>query len=176
MIFRETHLEGLVVVELESVEDERGSFARTFDSAAWEARGMSARVLQCSLSRNLRRGTLRGLHFQVAPDEERKLVGCSSGAIFDVAVDLRAESPTFRRWFGLELSAANGSLLYIPAGFAHGFLTLTDDADVRYQMSDVYVADASRGVRWDDPAFGIDWPADPQVISARDSAYPDFAG
>ena len=174
MIFQDTGLEGLVLVELESVSDERGTFARTFDAAEWEARGMCARVLQCNLSRNVRRGTLRGLHYQEAPHGETKLVRCSRGAIFDVAVDLRRDSPTFLRWFGAELSGENGRMLHIPAGFAHGFLTLADDSEVLYQMSDVYVPEAARGVRWDDAAFAIEWPGPPAVISERDRNYPDF--
>ncbi len=174
MNFRETDLEGVVVVELEPIADERGSFARTFDAAAWEARGLSARVVECSLSRNLARGTLRGMHYQAAPNAETKLVRCSRGRIFDVAVDLRPRSATYCRWFGLELSDENGRMLYLPEGIAHGFLTLTAGAEVLYQMSDVYVPASARGVRWDDPAFGIEWPATPQVISSRDRAYPDF--
>ncbi len=175
MIFRETELAGLVVVELVPIADERGSFARTFDAAAWEASGLNPRVLECSLSRNHARGTLRGMHYQEAPHGETKLVRCSRGAIFDVAVDLRPESATYRRWFGLELSDENGRMLSIPEGVAHGFLTLTAGAEVLYQMSDVYVPTAARGVRWDDPAFGIDWPESPQVISSRDRTFPDFA-
>jgi len=175
MIFSESDLEGVVIVELEPISDERGSFARTFDAAAWEAHGLCARVVECSLSRNPARGTLRGMHYQAPPDGERKLVRCSRGTIFDVAVDLRPESATYRRWFGLELSDENGRMLSIPEGVAHGFLTLTAGAEVLYQMSDVYVPTAARGVRWDDPAFGIDWPESPQVISSRDRTFPDFA-
>ena len=174
MIFTDTGLPGLVLVELEHVVDERGSFARTFDAAEWEARGMSARVAQCNLSRNAAISTLRGLHYQAAPYEEAKLVRCSQGAVFDVAVDLRPESPTFRRWFGAQLSAENGRMLYVPEGFAHGFLTLTAVSEVLYQMSSPYESAAARGVRWDDPAFGIEWPAEPRVVSERDRAFPDF--
>lgn len=174
MIFRETGFGGLVVIELELVGDERGSFARTFDAAEWAANGMSARVVQCNLSRNARRRTLRGLHYQADPYGEAKLVRCSRGAVYDVAVDLRRDSPTFRGWFGLELSEANDRMLYIPEGFAHGFLTLTDDTEVLYQMSSEYAPDAARGVRWDDPAFGIEWPEEPLVVSERDRAFPDF--
>lgn len=174
MIFRDTGLPALVVVELEPVSDKRGSFAHTFDSSEWEARGMCARILQCNLSRNHYRGTLRGMHYQEAPSAECKLVRCSRGAIFDVAVDIRRDSPTFRRWFGLELSDANGRMLYIPEGFAHGFLTLTDGSEVLYQMSESYVPTSARGFRWDDPAFAIEWPAPPLVISERDSGFLDF--
>lgn len=174
MIFRDTGLAGLVLIELEPVRDERGSFARTFDAAEWESRGMSSHVVQCNLSRNAVRGTLRGLHYQTAPHGEAKLVRCSAGAIFDVAVDLRRDSPTFCRWFGQELSAENGRMLFIPQGFAHGFLTLTDASEVLYQMSAPYEASAARGVRWDDPVFAIEWPVEPLMLSDRDRGYADF--
>jgi len=135
---------------------------------------MSSRVVQCNLSRNLARGTLRGLHHQAAPHEEAKLVRCSRGTIFDVAVDLRPDSPTFRDWFGQELSTENGRMLFVPEGLAHGFITLTDDSEVLYQMSEPYEASAARGVRWDDPAFAIEWPLEPVMISERDRTFPDF--
>jgi dTDP-4-dehydrorhamnose 3,5-epimerase len=172
--FVETELPGLLVVELEWARDERGSFARTFDLSEWEVRGMCGRVVQCNLSRNDRPGTLRGMHYQEAPYEEAKLVRCGKGAVFDVAVDLRRDSPTFRRWFGLELSEENGRMLHIPAGLAHGFLTLTETSEVVYQMSAAYAPAHARGVRWDDPAFAIAWPAVPSVISERDRTFPDF--
>jgi dTDP-4-dehydrorhamnose 3,5-epimerase len=175
MNFVETGLQGLIVVELEPSSDERGSFARTFDSAEWEARGMCPRVVQCNLSRNVLRYTLRGLHYQDEPQAETKLVRCSRGTVFDVAVDLRPDSATFRRWFGLELSEDNGRMLHIPGGFAHGFLTLSDASEVLYQMSEAYVPSLARGVRWDDPAFAIDWPASPLVMSERDRSFPDFS-
>jgi dTDP-4-dehydrorhamnose 3,5-epimerase len=174
VIIRDTDLPGLRVIELEASTDERGSFARTFDAAEWESRGMSTRVEQCSLSRNALRGTLRGMHYQAAPFAECKLVRCGRGAIFDVAVDLRPDSPGFRRWFGVELSESNDTLLYIPEGLAHGFFTLTDDSEVLYQISERYSPEHSRGVRWDDPAFGIAWPDEPRVISDRDRAFADF--
>lgn len=174
MTFRDTGLAGLIVIELDPVSDERGSFARTFDSSAWERRGMCTRVVQCNLSRNFARGTLRGMHYQEVPYAETKLVRCSRGAVFDVAVDIRRDSLTFRRWFGLELSDENSCMLYIPEGFAHGFVTLTDDSEVHYQMSDFYVPTSARGIRWDDPALKIEWPITPQVISDRDRGFPDF--
>jgi dTDP-4-dehydrorhamnose 3,5-epimerase len=175
VIFRETELPGLVVVELEELADERGSFARTFDAEEWERRGMCARVVQCNLSRNAASGTLRGLHYQDAPHGEAKLVRCSRGRVFDVAVDLRPDSPSFRAWHGIELTDANGLMLHIPDGFAHGFVTLADDTEVQYQMSAPYVLAAARGVRWDDPAFAIVWPVEPVVVSERDRTFPDFA-
>lgn len=174
MNFTDTGLQGLVLVELESIDDERGSFARTFDAAEWEARGMPSRIAQCNLSRNIGLHTLRGMHYQEPPYEEAKLVRCSQGAIFDVAVDLRHDSPTFKRWFGAELSAENGRMLFLPEGFAHGFLTLTAESEVVYQMSNLYEPTAARGVRWDDPAFAIEWPAEPVVMSERDRGFPDF--
>jgi dTDP-4-dehydrorhamnose 3,5-epimerase len=174
MIFRETGLEGLVVIELEPLVDERGSFARVFDAQEWTARGMAALVAQRSVSRNLVRGTLRGMHYQEAPFAETKLVRCSRGAVHDVAVDLRPDSATYCRSFGIELSEHNDLMLSIPEGFAHGFLTLADGAEIEYQMSEYYEPGSGRGVRWDDPAFGIEWPARPTLISERDRTYPDF--
>lgn len=174
MIVRDTDLPGVRVIRMEAAADERGSFARTFDAAEWDSRGMSPRVEQCSLSRNALRGTLRGMHYQASPFAECKLVRCARGAIFDVAVDLRPDSPSFRRWFGVELSESNDTMLYIPEGLAHGFLTLTDDSEVLYQISERYSPEHGRGVRWDDPAFGIAWPDEPRVISDRDRAFADF--
>jgi dTDP-4-dehydrorhamnose 3,5-epimerase len=176
MRFDETPLAGVWVVELEGIVDERGWFARTFDADDFRARGLVLPVVQCNASYNSRAGTLRGMHYQVDPHGEPKLVRCVRGAIFDVAVDLRPGSGTFRGWHGVELSAGNDRMLFIPAGLAHGFQTLVDDCEVLYQMGQRYVPDAARGVRWDDPAFGIDWPvvAGERVISERDSSYPDF--
>jgi dTDP-4-dehydrorhamnose 3,5-epimerase len=175
MIFHETELDGVVIVVLEPVSDERGTFARTFDASEWSERGLSPTVQQSSVSSNRARGTLRGLHFQEEPHAESKLVRCSRGAIYDVAVDLRRDSPTFCRWVGVELTEENGRMLHIAEGLAHGFLTLTDAADVVYQISNAYVSEAARGVRWDDPVFGIEWPSSPVVISERDRTFPDFA-
>jgi dTDP-4-dehydrorhamnose 3,5-epimerase len=177
MRFAETPLPGAWVIEPEPIEDERGSFARTFDADEFRERGLDAEVVQCSASFNRLAGTLRGLHHQVEPHGESKLVRCVRGSIFDVAVDLRRDSPAFCRWHGVELSARNGSAFYIPPGLAHGFQTLTDEAEVLYQMGNPYVAEAARGVRWDDPAFAIEWPqlAGERIISERDRTYPDFA-
>jgi dTDP-4-dehydrorhamnose 3,5-epimerase len=174
VIFHETQIGGVWRVEPERHEDERGFFARTWDPDEFLTRGLTARVAQCSISHNRRRGTLRGMHYQAVPHSEAKLVRCTAGAIFDVALDLRFDSSTYCGWVGVELSAANGSSLYIPEVCAHGFLTLTDNADVAYQISVSHVPEAGRGVRWDDPAFGIDWPEPVVVINARDAAYPDF--
>jgi len=174
MIFHETAIEGVWVVEPERLEDERGFFARTWDTREFAHRGLNGRLVQCSISYNGRRGTLRGLHYQAAPHEEAKLVRCTAGAVYDVAVDLRVGSRTQCRWVGVELSAQNRLALYVPEGCAHGFLTLADDTEVAYQMSDFYAPDSSRGVRHDDPAFAIDWPGDVVVVNERDRSYPDF--
>jgi dTDP-4-dehydrorhamnose 3,5-epimerase len=176
MRFLQTPLPGAWVIEPEPIEDERGWFARTFDAGEFAARGLNPEVVQCNASFNARRDTLRGLHYQAEPHGESKLVRCVRGAIFDVAVDLRSGSPTLCRWHGVELSAENGLAFYIPAGCAHGFQTLTDGAEVLYQMGSAYVPDAGRGVRFDDPAFAIEWPQAERerVLSERDRAYPDF--
>jgi len=176
--FEQTPLRGAWVVEPERIGDERGYFARTFDSAEWTARGMDPAVVQCSTSYNARAGTLRGMHFQVAPHGEPKLVRCTRGSIHDVIVDLRPTSPTHRRWFAAQLSAENGRALYVPVDMAHGFQTLEDDSEVLYMMGRGYVAAAASGVRFDDPAFGIEWPeprAGRRVISERDVGYPDYS-
>jgi len=178
VIFRETDLPGAVVIEPERFEDERGFFARTWDVNEFAARGLNPRLVQCSISFNRRVGTLRGMHYQTAPHEEAKLVRCTMGAIYDVIVDVRPGSPTFARWTGVELSAANRQLLYIPEGFAHGFQTLQDDSEVFYQISAFYQPDFARGFRWYDEAVGIMWPPAPaggRIISTRDAAFPRLA-
>ncbi len=177
MRFIETPLPGVWVIELEELGDERGWFARTFDDEEFRARGLSPAVVQCNASFNAQRDTLRGMHYQADPHGESKLVRCVRGAIFDVAVDLRPGSSTRCAWHGVELSAENRLALYIPAGLAHGFQTLGADCEVLYQMGARYVPEAARGVRWDDPAFAIEWPEPhgERVISARDASYPDFA-
>jgi dTDP-4-dehydrorhamnose 3,5-epimerase len=177
MRFQQTPLEGAWVIELELLGDERGWFARTFDAEEFAARGMNAHVAQCNASFNARRGTLRGLHYQAEPHGESKLVRCARGAIFDVAVDLRPGSPSYRSWHGVELSASNRLAYYIPPGLAHGFQTLADDSEVLYQMGAPYVPESARGVRFDDPAFAIQWPAtESRIVSERDRAFADFAG
>jgi dTDP-4-dehydrorhamnose 3,5-epimerase len=178
VLFRETSVAGAFVVEPERIEDERGSFARTFSVEEFASRGLDTRVDQCSTSFNVREGTLRGMHYQVAPHAESKLVRCTRGAIYDVAVDLRPDSATYLSWLGVELSAENGYALFVPEGCAHGFQTLADASEVLYQISTPFVPAAARGVRWDDPAFGIDWPAPPpggRTMASRDAGYPDFA-
>ena len=177
--FIQTPLAGVWVIELDRLSDERGWFARTFDRQEFEAHGLNPEVVQANASFNVAQGTLRGMHYQAEPHGESKVVRVVSGAIFDVAVDLRPGSPTLGRWHGVELSDANGRAFYIPAGLAHGFQTLEVDTEVHYLMGNPYVPDAGRGVRWDDPAFGIDWPPPPpggRIISERDASYPDFQG
>jgi dTDP-4-dehydrorhamnose 3,5-epimerase len=176
MRFIQTPLPGAWVIELEQLEDERGWFARSFDPEEFQAHGLEPTVAQCNVSFNTRRGTLRGMHYQADPHGESKLVRCVRGAIFDVAVDLRGDAPTRCQWHGVELTAENRLAYYIPAGFAHGFQTLTDDCEVLYQMGHRYVPEATRGVRFDDPAFGIEWPAvdGERTISEKDMAYPDL--
>ena len=174
MIFKDTRIDGAWVVEPERLEDERGFFARTWDLEEFAGRGLNPHLAQCSVSYNRARGTLRGLHFQAAPYEEAKLVRCTAGAIFDVAVDLRPDSSTFRDWFGVELSAENRLALYVPEGCAHGFLTMEDDSEVHYQISQPHVPQAARGVRWNDLAFGIAWPGEVVVVNKRDRSYPNF--
>ena len=174
MIFRETPLPGVWVLTPERFEDERGFFARTFCRRDFEARGLDPDVAQCSVSYNHRRGTLRGLHFQIAPHEEVKLVRVTRGAVWDVIVDLRPDSPTFRQHFGVVLSADEGNQLYIPKGMAHGFQTLADATEVFYQISAFYAPEAARGYRWDDPAFAIPWPEPVTVMSEKDRNLPLF--
>ena len=175
MILHPAPIAGVFLVALERIEDERGSFARTFDRAAFRAHGLDPTVAQCNLSTNRRRGTLRGLHWQAAPHQEHKLVRVTRGAIWDVAVDLREGSPTRGRHFAAVLSAANGDALFVPAGCAHGFVTLEDDSELVYQISTPYSAAHARGVRWDDPELAIPWPLAPAVISERDGGLPSWA-
>ncbi|HYE96016.1 MAG TPA: dTDP-4-dehydrorhamnose 3,5-epimerase [Rubricoccaceae bacterium] len=174
MHFEPTEIPGVVVVRPARHADERGFFARAWDGDAFAAHGLNPAVAQCSLSFNEKAGTLRGMHYQEAPHAEAKLVRCIRGAIYDVALDLRPDSPTFTRWVGVELSAENSLGLYIPEGCAHGFLTLEDASEVFYMISVPHAPEAARGVRWDDPAFGIRWPAPVRVIKERDATYPDF--
>ena len=174
MQFKATGIEGLVELEVTPHEDERGGFARTYDEDAFARAGLPTDWPQCNTSWNRRRGTLRGMHFQAAPKEEPKLVRCTAGRVFDVAVDLRRSSSTYLGWVGVELSAEKRNALFIPAGLAHGFLTLEDGSEVYYQMGAVYDGALQRGVRWNDPAFAIAWPFEPIVISARDAGYADY--
>lgn len=174
MIFKETRLKGAFLVEPEKQGDERGFFARSWDQEVFQSRGLNPRVVQCNVSFNRKKGTLRGMHYQAKPHEEAKLVRCTRGAAYDVAIDLRPDSPTFKRWAGIEMTSDNHLMFYIPEGFAHGFVTLEDHTELFYQMSHAHVPASARGVRYDDPAFGIRWPVAIDVISERDETYPDF--
>jgi len=174
MNFIETKLSGAFIIEPERREDERGFFARTFCRSEFEERGLDARLVQCNVSSNRRKGTLRGMHYQAAPHAEAKLVRCARGAVYDVIIDLRPGSHTFAQWVAVELTPSDCRMLYIPEGFAHGFQTLEDDTELTYQMSEFYHPEAASGVRWDDPAFAISWPLDVSMISAHDRNYPDF--
>ena len=174
MIFKETKLKGAFIIEPERIEDERGFFARTFCRNEFEAHGLNPHLVQCSVSFNKKKGTLRGMHYQTAPHEEAKLVRCTSGAIYDVMLDLRPNSPTFKQWVSVELTGENRRMLYVPEGMAHGFQTLQDETEVLYQMSEFYNPEAARGVRWDDPSFTVQWPSKPLIVSRKDTSYPDF--
>ena len=174
MTFHATKLPGVYVIELEPRIDERGSFARTYCQKEFAERGLCTEWVQTSTSFNLRRGTLRGMHYQASPHEEIKLVRCTRGAIFDVALDLRQDSPAYGKWFSVELTAQCNKMVYIPKGVAHGFQTLVDATEILYQISTPYVPDAARGVQWNDPVFGISWPkVDSLLISPKDASYLD---
>jgi len=178
MLIQETMLKGAFLIEVELHADDRGGFGRSFCSREFREHGLDPQVEQCNISYNRNRGTLRGMHYQQAPHQEAKLVRCARGAIYDVIVDLRPDSATFRLWAAFELIAEPGSpskMVYVPKGFAHGFLTLRDDTEVFYQMSEFFEPGAARGFRWNDPAFRIHWPEPVRVISDRDRSYPDFA-
>ncbi len=174
MIFNETKLKGAFVIEPEKLDDKRGFFARTWCVREFEEHGLNPNLVQCNISFNKKRGTLRGMHYQMAPHEEAKLVRCTMGSIYDVIIDLRSVSPTYKQWFHVDLSADNRKMLYIPKGFFHGFLTLQDNTEVFYQMSEFYAPECAIGVRWNDPSFEMDWPSDVLVISEKDRTYPDF--
>lgn len=174
MIFRPCRLAGAFLIEPERSEDERGFFARTFCRQEFTARGLNPDVVQCNTSFNRARGTLRGMHFQRPPGAEAKLVRCTNGAIYDVMLDLRPESPSYCEWQGFELTARNRSMLYIPERFAHGFQTLEDESEVLYQMSEPFAPELAAGVRFDDPAFGIRWPVPDPIVSDKDRGFPDF--
>ena len=172
MRFTAAPLTGAYVIDLDRAEDDRGFFARTFCAAEFADHGLVAPVNQCSVSFNAHRATLRGLHFQAAPHDEEKLVRCTSGAIYDVIVDIRPQSRTLHQWWGTELSADNRRAMYVPKGFAHGFVTLADAAEVFYMISAPYTSGFAGGLRWNDPALNIDWPLQPLVLAARDARYP----
>ncbi len=174
MIFTETALKGAYIIDLEKMEDERGFFARSFCQEEFQARGLKTDIAQSNVSFNRRKGTLRGMHLQVAPRAEAKLVSCTRGAVHDVVVDLRPDAPTYCKWIAVRMTEDDRRALYIPEGIAHGFQTLRDNTELFYQMFTSYAPEWQRGVRWDDPAFGIDWPIPAPIMSERDRSYPLF--
>jgi len=175
MIFTETYLEGAFIVEIQRLEDERGFFARSFCQREFQEHGLNPNLAQCNISYNKVKGTMRGMHFQAAPFQEAKLVRCTQGVVHDVIIDLRPDSPTYKEHFAIDLTSEAHNALYVPEGFAHGFLTLAPETCVFYQMSEFYVPGYARGFRWNDPAFSVNWPAEVELISERDANYPDFS-
>lgn len=171
MRFTETALKGAFIIEPDRIEDERGFFARTFCRQEFEKHGLNPNLVQCSVSFNTKKGTVRGMHYQTKPHEEARLVRCTRGAMYDVILDLRGDSPTFKQWISVELTAENRTMVYIPEGFAHGFQTLEDNTEVFYQMSEFYHPECARGARWDDPVFGIVWPIDKKTVSRKDASW-----
>ncbi len=176
MKFTEMGLNGAYVIEIEKLTDERGFFARSYCRNEFEAQGLTPELVQANVSFNIKKGTLRGMHYQISPYEETKLVRCTRGAIFDAIIDLRPESPTYKKWFGVELTADNYKMLYVPEKFGHGFQTLLDNTEVTYQVSQFYTPGAEKGIRWNDPAIGIDWPIPVTVMSAKDKNWPEYKG
>jgi|TARA_B110000495_G_C22837534_1_gene488503 dTDP-4-dehydrorhamnose 3,5-epimerase len=174
MEFTKISLEGAYIIEIEKIEDERGFFARSWDKEEFKKKKLDCNLLQCSISFNKKKGTIRGLHYQLAPFEETKLVRCTRGKIYDVIVDLRKSSKTYKKWVGVELSENNHKIMYIPKGFAHGFQTLKDDSEIFYQISEYHKPKYYAGVCWNDPSFNIKWPIELSVISKKDSSYPFY--
>lgn len=170
----ETKLKGAFIIELERLDDERGFFARTFCQREFKEHGLNPKIVQCNMSFNRKKGTLRGMHYQAFPYEEAKLIRCTKGAIYDVIVDLRSDSLTFKQWFAVDLTDENRRMLYIPGGFAHGFQTLDNNTEVFYLMSEFYHPECAKGIRWNDPTFRIEWRIENPIISKRDLQYPDF--
>lgn len=168
MIFTETKLQGAYLIDIEALADERGFFARSWCQKEFESHGLNPDFVQCNISFNKKKGTLRGLHYQEDPHQEAKLVRCTAGSLFDVIVDLRPDSKTYRQWVAVELSASNHRMLYVPKGFAHGFQTLEDNTEVFYQMSEFYRSECARGIRWDDPSIAIGWPLPITSVSGKD--------
>jgi dTDP-4-dehydrorhamnose 3,5-epimerase len=173
--FTETKLKGAYIIDIERLEDERGFFARAWCQKEFHDHGLNSKLVQCSISYNTKKGTLRGMHYQTKPHEECKLIRCTSGSIYDVIVDIRKDSLTYGQYINVVLSSENRKMLFVPEGFAHGFLTLVDSTEIFYQMSEFFAPEHARGFRWNDPAFGIKWPNDVQVISERDRNMPNFS-
>lgn len=174
MIFQELKLKGACIIEIDKYKDERGFFARTWCEEEFKKQGLMSRIVQTNISYNYQKGTLRGMHYQIKPHEEAKIIRCIRGAIYDVIIDLRPESSTYREWISLELTADKFQMLYIPELFAHGFQTLVNDTEVYYQMSEFYAPSAGRGIRYNDPAFDVKWPCEVSLISDKDASWPNF--
>ena len=174
MIFNKTKLDGAYNIQIDKKEDERGFFGRTWDSKEFEKRDLKSQFVQCNVSLSLKKGTIRGLHYQEKPYQEAKLIRCTRGKVFNVIVDLRPESKTYKQWYGIELSSENYKGIYVPEGFAHGFQTLEDDTEVFYQMSEFYMAKYARGIKWNDESFDIKWPLNPTMMSQKDLSYQNF--
>jgi len=174
MIFAETKLEGAFIIEPEKFEDKRGFFATTWDRKIFEERKLNSNLVECNISFNKKRGTIRGMHYQITPYEQTKLVRCTRGKIFDVIIDLRSNSVTYLKWVEIELSSENYKMCYVPEGFAHGFQTLEDNSEVLYQMSKIYQPEYVRGIKWNDDAFNISWPLEPTIISKKDQSWEFF--
>jgi len=174
MIFTETGLKGAYIIDINKLADDRGYFARTFCKNEFDKVGLEPNIAQTNMSFNPKKGTLRGMHYQVSPYEETKLVKCTSGAIYDIIIDLRKDSPTYFKWIGVELSEDNNRMLYVPKDFAHGFITLADNTAIQYMVSQFYAPGAEKGIKWDDPKFNIHWPIDIAVISEKDNTHPYF--
>jgi dTDP-4-dehydrorhamnose 3,5-epimerase len=174
MIFTETKLKGAYIIDVKRIEDERGFFGRSYCEKEFEEYGLNTNIVQTNVSYNKKKGTLRGMHMQITPYEETKLVRCTRGAIYDVIIDMRENSDTYKQWIGVELTADNYRMLFVPEGFAHGFITLEDNSDVTYQVTQFYTPGSEKGIRWNDPAFNIEWPIEPVVVSEKDQAHPDF--
>lgn len=175
MIFKETAVKDAYIIEIERRTDDRGFFARTWCRKEFEAQGLNTNLVQANVAFNIKRGTLRGMHYQISPYEETKLIRCTKGAIYDVIIDIRRNSPTYMKWIGAELTADNYRMLYVPEGFAHGYQTLQDNSEVSYQVSQFYTPNSEQGVRWNDPAFKITWPETEKVIiSEKDRSWPDY--
>ena len=175
MIFTETKLKDAYIIDINKLEDQRGFFARGWCQREFEEHGLIPTVVQANISYNKKKGTIRGMHYQVSPYEETKLVRCTRGALYDVIIDLRPDSPTYKQWLGVELTAENYKTLYVPKGFAHGFITLVDNTEAYYQVSQFYTPGAEQGIRYDDPAFGIEWPVEVQVISDKDKNWNNYS-
>jgi len=174
MIFKKTKFEGVYIIEPKKLEDERGFFARTWDMDDFEKNGLNSKILQCSISHTKTKGTIRGLHYQISPFEETKIIRCTRGKIYDVIIDLRKDSPTYKKWGSFDLSSENYNMLYVPEGFAHGFQSLEDNIEMFYQMTQIFQSEYNKGIRWDDPIFNISWPLDVAIISKKDKNWELF--